>query len=124
MMSDGKKFHLWIKGLLRWEEECEKLLNKVGSKKSKKSRRSKSSSLKRYYVGESHPEVYLTQREFEIATLLVQDYRYKSISQELSLSIRTIEFYIQNMKLKLHCQHKNALITVLKKIEIVKRLKT
>lgn len=122
-MSDSKKFALWIKGLLRREEESDSSFCSYSSKKSKKQKRSKSASPKRYYVGEPYPEVYLTQREMEIAILLIQGWRYKPISEQLSLSIRTIEFYIQNIKLKFHCDNKKALVSLLRKIEIIHKSK-
>ncbi|WP_323808283.1 hypothetical protein [Coxiella endosymbiont of Ornithodoros maritimus] len=37
----------------------------------------------------------------------------------MSLSVHTVEFYIQNIKLKFHCQNKKFLIAALEKIEIV-----
>ena len=121
-MSDSKKFALWIKDLLRREEEDNSSYN-YSSKKPKKKNQPKSSSPKRYYVGEAYPEVYLTQREFEISILLVQGRRYKSISEALSLSIRTIEFYIQNIKLKFHCENKKSLVSLLRKIAIIRKFK-
>lgn len=109
-MNDTKKFHIWLKGMLQWQAE-------EPAKANKKSRRAKRSS-NRYYVGEAYPGVYLTTREFEIATLLVKDYRYKEIAKSLILSPRSVEFYVQHLREKFQCGNKKALVNVLKKITI------
>lgn len=85
---------------------------------SKKKERSRRPS-RRHYVGESHPGIYLTQREFEMAILLVEGYRYKEIGQQLSLSHRTVEYYVDRLRGKFQCCHKKALVEILEKIDII-----
>ena len=73
-------------------------------------------SPKRYYIDKLQPDIYLTCREVEIATLLIQHHQYKTIAKQLSLSYRTVEFYVQSMRLKLCARNKKSLITCLKAI--------
>lgn len=90
-------------------------LREEDSKSLKKYSRSKLSS-KRYYVGPAYPGIYFTQRELEIAVLLVQGNRYKTIGECLSISIRSVEDRVKHLKEKFKCLHKKALIDTLRDI--------
>ena len=109
----------WTKDIQRWIESDEEPLSITPRKIIKKSIPSQNKP-QRYYVNERHPKIYLTPRELEISAFLIHHYRYKSIGHHLSLSPRSIEFYIYNLRLKFHCKDKKSLIAILKKIEIVK----
>ena len=55
----------------------------------------------------------LTDREIECASWAVQGLTNREIANEMQLSSRTIEAYINNLKKKLNCYSKVQLITVL-----------
>ena len=53
---------------------------------------------------------YLTQREAECVTLLLQGFTMKKIGELLELSPRTIEYYLKRVKERLDCRNKKELI--------------
>lgn len=55
----------------------------------------------------------LTLRELECAKLLFKGYTAKMIANELNISFRTVEDYINKLKIKSGTTHKNELITFL-----------
>lgn len=55
----------------------------------------------------------LSKRQIECCSLLMAGNTAKEIGTALSLSTRTVEFYIQGIKSKLHCRNKAALISKL-----------
>ena len=71
---------------------------------------------KQYYLSGEFSEVYLTQREAECMKYLVQGYTFKETGTALSLSARTIEFYVKNIKKKMKLRKKSELIGALKAI--------
>jgi len=108
----------WLIDIERWIEREEKPFS-IHSHKSTQKPQVPKSTIKRYYT-ESHNNVYLTSREFEISVLLVKNNGCKAIGQKLSLSPRTVEYYVQNLRLKFFCRDRKSLISILEKIEIVK----
>lgn len=60
----------------------------------------------RYYMQLPSTTIYFTLREFQCAMLLMRGLTYKAIANELSLSSRTVECYVQKMKEKLKCANK------------------
>ncbi|MCH9643683.1 MAG: helix-turn-helix transcriptional regulator [Gammaproteobacteria bacterium] len=66
-------------------------------------------SLRRYYLGENYPSVYLTQREVDIIKQLTAG-TYKDIAYRVGISRRTLESYIVEIRQKLSCQNKRHLI--------------
>lgn len=54
--------------------------------------------------------IYLSRREKQCANLLIRGKTAKEIAAQLNLSHRTIEFYIENIKNKLHVSTKSELI--------------
>ncbi|AAO91461.1 response regulator transcription factor [Coxiella burnetii] len=64
------------------------------------------------------PGVYLTPRELEISLLLLRRQRYKAIAERLCLSSRSVEYYVQNIKLKFYCRNKKTLIAELEKLHL------
>ena len=62
------------------------------------------------YLGEKYPGIYLTARESQCARFLLRGYTSKGIGQALALSTRTVDFYINRMKVKLNCRRRDQLI--------------
>lgn len=65
---------------------------------------------KKYTLGEKFPNVYLTRREAQIMFYFIHGMSTGPVASLLDLSRRTVEFYINNMKIKLGCQFKSELI--------------
>lgn len=63
-----------------------------------------------YFLSDPPTQEYLTQREAECVYLLLQGMTMKRIGATLSLSPRTIEFYLKRIKIKLNCNSKHELI--------------
>jgi DNA-binding NarL/FixJ family response regulator len=68
------------------------------------------SSLKKYTLGEKYPNLYLTKREAQVIVYYIHGMSTAQVAKALELSRRTVEFYINNMKLKLDCRFKRDLI--------------
>lgn len=66
--------------------------------------------LRTYYLGDKYPGMYLTKREAECMFWIVQHNTIAETALKMELSARTVEFYVKNMKLKLHCASKKQLI--------------
>lgn len=64
----------------------------------------------RYYLDETHPNLYLTQRELDCMRGIKQQLTYVQIGELLKLSPRTVEFYIKGLKAKLNCKTKNEIL--------------
>ncbi len=62
------------------------------------------------YLGEAFPAVYLTKRESQCCLLLLYGLTMRDIAQELDLSARTIEYYLNNIKRKLDCAYRDQLV--------------
>ena len=77
---------------------------------------------RKYYLGESFPEIYLTQREAECVFWVVNGLTNKETAEKMQLSSRTIEYYLRNVRCKLNCYSKAHLIQVLKKTGLAQTL--
>lgn len=53
---------------------------------------------------------YLTQRQFDVLKYLILGYTAKKIGLALDISYRTVENYVETLKLKLCCNTKSELI--------------
>jgi DNA-binding NarL/FixJ family response regulator len=53
---------------------------------------------------------YLTKREKEVIKYIIVGYTAKKIGKALCISHRTVECYVDKLKIKLHCDTKNELI--------------
>lgn len=67
-----------------------------------------------YYLGDKYEGVYLTRREAECVICMMQGYTIVQSGELLSLSPRTVEFYIKNIKIKLKCRKKAELLACIK----------
>ena len=59
---------------------------------------------------ETLPKLDLSQRQLQCAHLLLQGQSGKEMAASLNLSVRTVESYLENMKIKLACRNKADLI--------------
>jgi len=64
----------------------------------------------RLSLGKQLDNQYLTSREIDILKCLLQGYSAKETGVELEISYRTVESYINSLKLKLRCNKKSDLI--------------
>jgi DNA-binding CsgD family transcriptional regulator len=74
-------------------------------------------SLQRFYLGGQFPGIYLSFREAQCMCKLLEGKTLKVTGKELQLSTRTVEFYVSNIKKKLHCKKKKELIELVKQSE-------
>jgi DNA-binding CsgD family transcriptional regulator len=75
---------------------------------------------KKYYLGKSHPDIHLTQREAECMwIILIGDCTYLEIAKYLNLSVRTVEVYMDKLKQKMSAKNKADLIRIIKETDFV-----
>jgi DNA-binding NarL/FixJ family response regulator len=67
-------------------------------------------ALERYPLGNRYGKLYFTGREGECMFGLLCGKTIPRVATDLSLSPRTVEFYLKNMKSKLRCRTKSELI--------------
>lgn len=59
----------------------------------------------------SDPKIFFTKRELQIALLMLDNkLSYKELADELKISPRTVEFYIQSLRNKFHMPNKMLLL--------------
>lgn len=75
---------------------------------------------KKYSLGKKYPLVYFTQREAQVMFYTLNGFGIKKIAALFTLSPRTVEFYVNNMKAKLHCRFKSELMTKVAESEFLK----
>ena len=66
----------------------------------------------RLKLGKQLANQYLTKRELDILKCLIQGYSAKETGLKLGISYRTVESYINSLKLKLRCNKKRELISL------------
>lgn|GEM_PF-2721606 len=79
-------------------------------------------SKKRYYLFSDSSGVYLTAREAQCVYYMLHGYTILQTAKFLNLSNRTIEFYLRNMKLKMHVSTKSELILLMIKLNVLKKI--
>jgi DNA-binding CsgD family transcriptional regulator len=68
---------------------------------------------KKYILGQKFQGIYFTRREAQVALCCLRGKSTVQIAALLKLSRRTVEFYINNMKVKLNCRFKSELIAAI-----------
>lgn len=82
----------------------------------------KRSRRRNYFLDHPFENVYLTPREAETAFWIVQDYTLAATAEKMSLSSRTIEFYVKNMRAKLLCANKKEMIEKILQTNLLQQL--
>ena len=104
-----------------WDKVLDEVLNKravrlfttnysysCSNKKGYKSKQRR--KYRMYKLGEKFNDIYFTRREAECMAQLLKGKSIRSTAKILKLSIRTVEFYVNNMRKKLSCHTKFELI--------------
>ena len=81
--------------------------------KNKVLRHSKYTNYSRYYLFGDNDSVYLTPREAQCLFLICHGYIYRQISTLLSISHRSVEFYVKKAKARLQCNSRSNLVKFL-----------
>ena len=77
------------------------------------------SNIKNYYLGEGYPGIYFTQREMDCLIKLLNGHTIASAAKVLSLSPRTVEFYVKNMRMKIGVTSKRELLKKVRKMSFL-----
>lgn len=77
------------------------------------------SSAKHLRLGKNYGNIYLTKREAEVLRCAVLGYSAKRTAKFLNISYRTVESYLDILKLKLKCDSKGQLIELVITSEIL-----
>ena len=75
--------------------------------------------VKRYYFTKDHESIYLTHREAGCVYYVMQGCTIKKTASQLSLSPRTVEFYLKRIRDKLHCQNRTELMVMLAEFKVM-----
>lgn len=70
----------------------------------------KMSKIKKYYLGPSYPNVYLSRREAQCIAYFLKGYSSRRVGETLKISSKTVDFYTDRAKFKLDCTTKMELI--------------
>lgn len=80
------------------------------------------STAKHLKLGKNYGSIYLTKREAEVLRCAVLGYSAKRTAKFLNISYRTVESYLDILKLKLKCDSKGQLIELVITSEILRLL--
>lgn len=67
----------------------------------------------RVYLGESYPGVYLTLREAECIYNLLMYNKRKCVAELLGISVRTVDYYVAEVKIKLNCHSQKEVLQMI-----------
>jgi DNA-binding CsgD family transcriptional regulator len=76
----------------------------------------------RLMLGKSFGNQYLTKRETDVLKYVVLGYTAKRIGQTLEISFRTVETYIETLKMKLDCGSKGDISAVVIRSGLIREL--
>lgn len=77
------------------------------------------SPMRLYYLGDEHPNVYLTLREAQCLYQLMQGHTFASVAEKMKLSPRTVEYYVKNVRSKMRCATKVELVALIMRSDFV-----
>lgn len=75
----------------------------------------------KYFLACHDPNLYLTQREAQILTL-IPNRTYQDIADLLNISKRTVEAYAHKIIVKLHCKTKRELNNLINQYDLINQL--
>ncbi len=75
-------------------------------------------SSQKNYVLSAFPDIYVTRRETDCLRLLQKKLTNKEISENLNISVRTVEFYMNNIKMKFQVSKRSQLMALFEGIII------
>lgn len=67
--------------------------------------------VERYYLNGDLKNIYLTKREAQCLTALIDGFTAKEIGKLLGISYRTVQNYLEDVKQKLSCHTRSSLVT-------------
>lgn len=114
-LDDDYFFRYTSQGRLHEVEECCSADEAIALVKEKR-------DLRMYYLGDAYPGVYFTKREAQTFFWVVQGYTIAKAAAMMSLSMRTVEFYVKNMKVKLNCASKKRMIQLVLQTNLLSEL--
>lgn len=76
----------------------------------------------RYALGPPLDDQYFTYREAQCMVLFINGKTVDKVAERLSLSPRTVEYYLNNMKSKLKCRSKSELIGRVMQTQFLERV--
>ena len=79
-------------------------------------------SNQKFFLGEPFRDVYLTRREAQVALCLLRGSSFLDAGNCLSISGRTVEFYVTNMRKKLVCNNRWQLVQCLRGCAQIQKL--
>ncbi len=82
----------------------------------------KRSKSKKYYLGKTHPHVYFTLREAQCMKYFLKRKTNEEVARLLNISVRTVRFYLKNIKLKMQCGNKAEIVKQIRLSELVNQL--
>lgn len=123
--SNGQKANLFSEKELSVKEVKQKInltkkTDEVGFVKVKRLLENQSSV--RCSLGSKYNNRYFTRRETECMICLIEGKTFKVIASALKISIRTVEYYIKNMKKKVNCRTRYELIDLIRASEFTKNI--
>ncbi len=74
---------------------------------------------KRFYLDGEYEDIYLTKREKDCIMLLKQGFNYYEIAKNLNLSRKTVQQYIDAIRIKLNCQSKSHLLSLVNQSKLI-----
>ncbi len=66
--------------------------------------------MKRYYLSNTPPTLYLSRRQAQCMAYFVKGYTNAEVAEILHLSVRTIDAYVIDMRKKMSCRSKKEMI--------------
>ena len=93
------------------------IVEKLETTKDRRAHRRTKNAKRFYYLGDHFANCYLTAREADCMALMLKDCTNAEVAQQLQLSVRTVEFYIKNMRQKLGCHSKANLIETIRQTD-------